>query len=51
MPRAAIIAVLEASGGQFLELERLVEADGTITKPISAEFLLRTVREALERKK
>jgi two-component system, cell cycle sensor histidine kinase and response regulator CckA len=51
MPRAAIIVILEPSGGQFLEMERLVGADGVITKPISTEFLLRTVREVLGRKR
>ena len=51
MPRAAIIAVLEAAGGRFLDMERLVGADGTIAKPISSEFLLKTVRQVLDRAK
>jgi PAS domain S-box-containing protein len=51
MPGAAIIAILEASGGAFLEMGRLVAADGTIAKPISIGFLLKTVREVLERKR
>jgi PAS domain S-box-containing protein len=51
MPGAAIIAILEATGGRFLEMERLVAADGAIAKPISIGFLLKTVRGVLERKR
>jgi PAS domain S-box-containing protein len=47
MPGAAIIAILEASGARFLEMERLIAADGAMTKPVGTEFLLRTVREVL----
>jgi DNA-binding NtrC family response regulator len=47
MPLAAVIAILEVSGGQFLEMERLVQADAVMAKPISTEFLLRTVKEVL----
>ncbi len=45
MPGVPVIAILEASGGRFLELERLIAADGVIAKPISPEFLLKTVEE------
>jgi PAS domain S-box-containing protein len=51
MPGAAIIVILEASGGSFLEMERLVAADGAMAKPISVGFLLKTVREVLGRKR
>ncbi len=47
MPGVPVIAILEASGGHFLEMERLIAADGTIAKPISPEFLLRTMQEVL----
>ena len=42
-------AVLEAAGGRFLEMERLIAADGAVAKPISADFLLKRVRELLGR--
>jgi two-component system, cell cycle sensor histidine kinase and response regulator CckA len=51
MPGAAIIVILEASGGSFLEMERRIAADAVIAKPISIEFLLKTVREALARQR
>ncbi len=44
---AAIIVILEATGGRFLEMEQLVAADGAIAKPVSTDFLLKTVREVL----
>ena len=50
MPGAAIIVILEASGGLFLEMERRIAADGAIAKPVSVGFLLKTVREVLGRK-
>jgi len=50
MPGAGIIAILEATGGRFLEMERLVAADGAIAKPISIGFLMNTVRTVLEQK-
>ncbi len=46
-PGVPIIAILDASGGHFLELERQIGADAAIAKPISAEFLLKTVAEVL----
>jgi PAS domain S-box-containing protein len=51
MPGAAIIAILEATGGRFLEMERLVAVDGAIAKPINIWFFLKTVRRVLERKR
>ena len=51
MPGAAIIVILEASGGRFLETERQIAADGVIAKPISVGFLLKTVREVWGRKR
>jgi PAS domain S-box-containing protein len=51
MPDAAIIVILQASGGRFLELERLVAADGAIARPISTGFLLKTVKEVLGKNK
>jgi len=45
MPGAAVIVILEAAGARFLELEKLVAADGAVTKPINAEFLFKIVRE------
>jgi two-component system, cell cycle sensor histidine kinase and response regulator CckA len=51
MPGAAIIVILEASGGSFLEMERQIAADGAIAKPISIGFLLKTVRDVLGRKR
>ena len=45
MPGVAVIVILEAAGARFLELEKLVAADGAVTKPINAEFLFKIVRE------
>jgi two-component system, cell cycle sensor histidine kinase and response regulator CckA len=47
MPDAAIIVILDAAGGRFLEMERLVAADAAITKPINTGFLMKRVREVL----
>ena len=49
VPGVPVIAVLDASGGHFLEMERRIGADAAIAKPVSAEFLQRTVREVLTR--
>ncbi len=46
-PGVPVIVILEASGGRFLELERLIAADRAIAKPISPEFLVKTVEEVL----
>jgi two-component system, cell cycle sensor histidine kinase and response regulator CckA len=48
MPGVAIIVILEATGGRFLEMEKLVAADAAITKPINTGFLLKRTREVLE---
>ncbi len=51
MPGAAIVVILEAAGARFLEIERLVAADGAVIKPINTESLLKTLRKALGARK
>ncbi len=49
MPGVPVVAILDASRGRFLEMERLLAADAVIAKPISSEFLLKTVGELLRK--
>jgi PAS domain S-box-containing protein len=48
MPGIGIIAISGAFGGQFLEAARILGADASLGKPVSAELLLAKVAEVLK---